>query len=182
TGAADYTKGNRFFYVENAKGMPVGRLIGNGALSFLTKLSSGYWNIFDPTNGYTAMHRGVGELVVNRRIDKRYFFETDMLLNLYLLRAVVQDVPMAAVYGHEKSNLSVRRVIFPFLIKNLRNAVQRFVVHYLIRDFSLATLEALLGALVLGFGIVAGSSFWLRSYLDGQAATAGQVMIAALPI
>jgi hypothetical protein len=64
----------------------------------------------------------------------------------------------------------------------LRNSLQRFVVHYLIRDFSLATLEALLGMLVLGFGIVAGSTFWLRSYLDGQAATAGQVMIAALPI
>ena len=89
---------------------------------------------------------------------------------------------MAAVYGEEKSNLSVRRIIFPFFIKNLRNAIQRFVVHYLIRDFSLATLEALLGMLVLGFGIVAGSSFWLRSYFDGQAATAGQVMIAALPI
>ena len=114
-GEADYTKGNRFFNLENVQGMPLVRLIGNGALSFLTKLSSGYWNIFDPTNGYTAMHRSVGELIVQRKIDKRYFFETDMLLNLYLLRAVVQDVPMAAVYGQEKSNLSVRRVIFPFL-------------------------------------------------------------------
>jgi dolichol-phosphate mannosyltransferase len=181
-GAADYTKGNRFFNLENVQGMPLVRLIGNSALSFLTKLSSGYWNIFDPTNGYTAMHRSIAELIIQRKLDNRYFFETDMLLNLYLMRAVVEDVPMAAVYGNEQSNLRVRRIIFPFFIKTLRNSLQRFVVHYLIRDFSLATLEALLGMLILGFGIVAGSTFWLRSYLDGQAATAGQVMIAALPI
>lgn len=181
-GMADYTKGNRFFNIEDVRGMPPVRLIGNGALSFLTKLSSGYWNIFDPTNGYTAMHRSVGELIVNRKIDKRYFFETDMLLNLYLLRAVVQDVPMVAVYAEEKSNLSIRRIAMPFLMKNLRNAARRFFINYIIRDFSLATLEAILGVLLLTFGLVTGSSFWLRSYMSGEVATAGQVMIAALPI
>jgi len=181
-GAADYTKGNRFFNLENARGMPLVRLIGNGALSFLSKLSSGYWNIFDPTNGYTAMHRSVGELIIHRKIDKRYFFETDMLLNLYLLRAVVHDVPMGAVYGDEESNLRVGRIAIPFLMKNLRNAARRFIVHYLIRDFSLATLEALSGLVLLAFGLVAGSIFWFHSYADGRAATAGQVMIAALPI
>ena len=181
-GAADYTKGNRFFNLENARGMPLIRLIGNGALSFVTKLSSGYWNIFDPTNGYTAMHRSVGELIVHRKIDKRYFFETDMLLNLYLLRAVVHDVPMGAVYGDEESNLRVGRIALPFLMKNVRNATRRFIVHYLIRDFSLATLEALAGLLLLVFGIVAGTVFWFHSYADARAATAGQVMIAALPI
>ncbi len=182
SGAADYTKGNRFFYIENVKGMPLARVIGNSALSFMTKLSSGYWNIFDPTNGYTAMHRSIGELIVTRRIDKRYFFETDMLLNLYLLRAVVQDVPMAAVYREEQSSLSSRRVLFPFLGKNIKNSARRFFIHYLIRDFSLATVESIVGALLLAFGFVAGSLFWSRSYFEGQAATAGQVMIAALPI
>lgn len=181
-GAADYTKGNRFFNLENVHGMPLVRLIGNGGLSFLTKLSSGYWNIFDPTNGYTAMHRSVGELIVERKIDKRYFFETDMLLNLYLMRAVVQDVPMVAIYGSEKSNLRVGRLALPFLVKNLRNAGRRFLVHYLIRDFSLATLEAIIGFALLAFGFITGEIFWTRSYTEGHAATAGQVMIAALPI
>ena len=181
-GAADYTKGNRFFNIEDTRGMPLVRLIGNGALSFLTKLSSGYWNIFDPTNGYTAIHRSTAQLIIDRKIDRRFFFETDMLLNLYLLRAVVQDVPMAATYGDEESNLSIRRVVFPFLIKNLRNALRRFLVQYLVRDFSLATLEAIIGAILLIFGALAGSTFWLHSYVDGNAATAGQVMIAALPI
>jgi glycosyltransferase involved in cell wall biosynthesis len=178
-GEADYTKGNRFFNLEDTHGMPLVRLIGNGCLSFLTKLSSGYWNIFDPTNGYTAMHRSVGELIVQRKIDKRYFFETDMLLNLYLLRAVV---PMVAVYGDERSSLRVRRIALPFLMKNVRNTLRRFFVHYLIRDFSLATLEAIIGIALLAFGLIFGGTFWVRSYTEGQAATAGQVMIAALPI
>lgn len=181
-GIADYTKGNRFFFLENAKGMPLARLVGNSALSFLTKLSSGYWNIFDPTNGYTAVHRSVAERLVERRVDQRYFFESDMLLHLYLLRAVVQDVPMAAVYAQERSNLSIRRIVLPFLGKNLRNIGRRFFVHYLIRDFSLVTLEAIVGFILLAFGIVAGASFWMNSFTSGAAATAGQVMIAALPI
>jgi glycosyltransferase involved in cell wall biosynthesis len=88
-GTADYTKGSRFFFLENATRMPLARLVGNSALSFLTKLSSGCWNIYDPTNGYTALHHAVAERLGERKSDKRYFFELDMLLNLYLLRAVV---------------------------------------------------------------------------------------------
>ncbi|HXV74272.1 MAG TPA: glycosyltransferase family 2 protein, partial [Sphingomonadales bacterium] len=51
-GQADYVKGNRFFNLEDVKTMPKIRLIGNAGLSFLTKLSSGYWNIYDPSNGF----------------------------------------------------------------------------------------------------------------------------------
>lgn len=55
-GEADYTKGNRFYDLSNISRMPAMRLFGNAGLSFLAKLSTGYWNIFDPTNGYTAIH------------------------------------------------------------------------------------------------------------------------------
>ena len=44
-GEADYTKGNRFFELEKVKSMPRIRLIGNAILSFMCKLSSGYWNL-----------------------------------------------------------------------------------------------------------------------------------------
>src|SRR5690606_34207967 len=50
SGHADYTKGNRFFNPEGVQSMPKLRLMGNAALSFMTKLSSGYWDLFDPTN------------------------------------------------------------------------------------------------------------------------------------
>lgn len=181
-GEADYTKGNRFFYLEHARSMPVVRLIGNGFLSLLTKLSSGYWTIFDPTNGYTAIGRTVAVPLVTRRIEERYFFESDVLLNLYLLRAVIRDIPMAAVYADERSNLSVAGAVLPFLAKNMRNMMRRFFVQYVIRDFSIATLEAVTGLALLLFGIVFGTIGWLQSSADGTPATAGQVMIAALPI
>lgn len=181
-GEADYTKGNRFFYVEHAREMPFIRLVGNGCLSLLTKLSSGYWTVFDPTNGYTAISREVATALVTRRVEQRYFFESDMLLHLYLLRAVIRDIPMPCVYGQERSNLKVGRVILPFLAKNIRNMWRRFFVQYVIRDFSLATIEAVLGFALLLFGVVYGAGEWLHSADQGMPATAGQVMIAALPI
>lgn len=49
------------------------RIIGNAALSFLTKLSSGYWDIFDPTNGYTAVHASVVARMPLDKISRRYF-------------------------------------------------------------------------------------------------------------
>ena len=114
SGAADYVKGNRFFYLHSLVKMPVGRVIGNALLSFITKVSSGYWNIFDPTNGYTAIHRTALALLPLSKIHKGYFFESDILLHLNLIKAVVSDVQMEAVYGSEVSNLKFTHNIVPF--------------------------------------------------------------------
>jgi len=88
-GEADYTKGNRFFNLEEIRSMPGLRLFGNAVLSFMTKLSSGYWDLFDPTNGYTAIHVDVARHLPFNKISSRYFFETDMLFRLNTLRSVV---------------------------------------------------------------------------------------------
>jgi len=55
-GEADYTKGNRFYQPEGLETMPPKRLFANALHSFLSKLSTGYWQIFDPANGFTAIH------------------------------------------------------------------------------------------------------------------------------
>lgn len=96
TGEADYTKGNRFYNLEKIKEMPPVRLFGNAVLSFLAKLSTGYWDLFDPTNGYTAIHSDVVSQFPFDKISNRYFFETDMLFRLNTFRAVVIDIPMDA--------------------------------------------------------------------------------------
>ena len=57
SGDAQFTKGNRFHGRGSFAGMPTHRIVGNIALSFLTKAASGYWNLFDPLNGYTAISR-----------------------------------------------------------------------------------------------------------------------------
>lgn len=179
-GEADYTKGNRFFEIETVKRMPLARLIGNIGLSFLTKASSGYWNLFDPTNGYTAIHARVAACLPHAKIAQRYFFESDMLLRLNTLRAVVVDIPMYARYESEVSNLNAGREFFVFLALNLRNLFKRISYNYLLRNFNFATIELLGGLALLVFGIGFGARMWIGSMLAGTYASAGTVMLAGL--
>jgi len=180
-GDADYTKGNRFYSVESLTGMPKLRIFGNTALSFFSKLSTGYWNLFDSTNGFTAIHGKVLKLLPLDKISKRYFFESDMLFRLNTLRAVVKDIPMNAVYAQEKSNLSAFSSVFEFSYKHIRNFFKRIFYNYYLRDFSIASVEWLLGPLLLIYGVAFGIDKWAYSVVTGLHATAGQVMNAALP-
>jgi glycosyltransferase involved in cell wall biosynthesis len=181
-GQADYTKGNRFFDLEHIRQMPAARLIGNAALSFLTKLSSGYWNLFDPTNGYTAIHRDVARHLPMSRISRRYFFETDMLFRLNTLRAAVLDIPMHAKYGNEVSNLKISQVVTEFLSKNLTNFCKRVFYNYYLRSMSLASFELPLGLALIAFGSTYGIYSWVQGIHLGQFASSGTVMLAAMPV
>lgn len=180
-GIADYTKGNRFYYLEDLPQMPLVRIIGNATLSLIAKFSSGYWDIFDPTNGYTAIHARVAEKLPLDKIDRRYFFESDMLFRLNTVRAVVFDIPMAARYGDEESNLGVLRVIPEFARKHLVNSIKRIFYNYYLRDFGVASLEIVIGLGFFAFGVVFGGGMWLKSLETGVPATSGTVMLAALP-
>ena len=66
--------------------MPWLRLIGNAGLSFLSKMSTGYWELFDPTNGYTAIHAALVRELPLGKLSRRYFFESDILFRLNVLR------------------------------------------------------------------------------------------------
>jgi glycosyltransferase involved in cell wall biosynthesis len=178
----DYVKGNRFYNPRDVIGMPWRRIFGNAVLSFLIKLSSGYWNIFDPTNGYTAIHAGVLRELPLDSIDKGYFFESDLLFRLGTIRAVVGEVPMKAVYGDQESNLSIVMIVVPFLIKHLRNFTKRIVYNYYLRNFNIASLELPFGLSSLLFGLIFGGIKWVEGIALGTPASAGTVMIAGLPI
>jgi glycosyltransferase involved in cell wall biosynthesis len=180
-GEADYAKGNRFSSQAHLKNMPGIRVAGNTGLSFAAKLSTGYWNVFDPTNGFTALEANVAELVMRRSIANRFFFETDLLYHLGAIRAVVRDVPMPSRYGDEVSNLEVRAVLLPFAGRHLRNWIRRIIGQYFLRDFNIATLELIVGVSLVLAGLVY-SSRWVMVRNPGEAASAGVVMGAALPI
>lgn len=181
-GEADYTKGNRFYHLDEIHTMPSIRIFGNAVLSFMSKLSTGYWSIFDPTNGYTAIHAKVASHLPMDRISKRYFFETDMLFRLNTLRAAVVDIPMDAVYGDEESNLRITKILPEFLAKHLRNFGKRIFYNYYLRDMSVASLELPIGILLLLFGSIFGVIHWIESYRMHIPAPAGTVMLAALPV
>ena len=181
-GEADYVKGNRFFNLEDLRSMPWTRLVGNAGLSFLSKLSSGYWNLFDPTNGFTAIHARVAACLPNEKLSRRYFFESDILFRLNSLRAVTVDVPLQAHYAGEPSSLSLTRTLIEFPFLHLRNFAKRVFYNYFLRDFNLASINLVIGFLLVTFGTVFGVNRWIRGYEMNLLASPGTVMLAALPI
>lgn len=181
-GRADYTKGNRFHELEMLRDMPRVRLFGNSLLSLVSKFASGYWDVMDPTNGFTAVHRDALALLPLDKIDRGYFFESDMLFRLYTVRAVVRDVPMPARYAGEPSSLRIGKVAAVFPLKYTRNTLKRLFYAYFLRDFNAGTLQFVLGGLIAVAGLAIGIAYWVRSAITGVPTTSGQVMIAALPI
>lgn len=181
-GRADYTKGNRFFRPESVRGMPAVRLFGNAALSFMTKLSCGYWTIMDPTNGYTAVHTRVLRELPLEKLERRYFFESDMLFRLNTLRAVVLDIPMDSVYADETSHLKIGTVLPEFLRKHVSRFFRRYAYNYFVRDFNAGSIYSVFGAALFAWGCLFGSWHWAHSLRDAPPATSGTVMLAALPV
>jgi dolichol-phosphate mannosyltransferase len=181
-GEADYTKGNRFRRAESLRGMPPVRRLGNLGLSFLGKVSSGYWTIFDPTNGYTAIRsEALRELPLERLAD-RYFFELSMLVELNLVGAVVRDVFMPSRYADERSSLSPALALLDFPPRLLRAGLRRLWDRHFLRDFTPVSLFLVGSAPLLGLGAVLGTHYWTRSIATGVATTAGQVMLTVLPL
>ena len=153
---ADYVKGNRFFHLDGLEKMPNMRKLGNIGLSFFAKISSGYWNLFDPTNGFTAIHSSIVRKLNFDKIHPRFFFESDILYHLNLLRAVVTEIPMNAIYSSEKSNLNPWKSLIQFPVHHLRNLIARMFYSYFLRNFSLASLNLFLGTTLCLFGLVFG--------------------------
>lgn len=181
-GNADYTKGNRFYDMRYITRMPRKRLFGNLALSFMTKFSTGYWNIFDPTNGFTAIHSKIAAKLPFDKISERYFFETDMLFRLNTFRAKVMDLPMDAVYGNEESNLKIHKIFGEFLFKHNKNFCKRIIYNYFLRDFSIAALELFFGIILFLFGVIFGTYQWIHHIHLGVITPTGTIMLAMLPI
>lgn len=179
-GRADYAKGNRFRDFQSLQKMPLIRRVGNMGLGFLAKAATGYWNLFDPTNGFVAIRAGVLAQLPLNRIDRTFFFETSMLANLYLLGAVIRDVPMPARYQGEKSNLSVRRVLFEFPFKLFQTYFRRLILKNLIYDFSMASIYLGAGVPLLLFGLIFGSVKWIDYARRNVPAPTGTVMLPTL--
>jgi len=178
-GQADYTKGNRFLRPQALRRMPRARLLGNAVLSFVTKLSSGYWHLLDPTNGYTAISREALMALDLEVVDDRFFFESSMLIELGMVRAVVVDVPIPSRYGSEQSHLSLTASVLSFALKHVRFGLRRLVYRYLLLDFSAVSLLLAVSLPLTAFGVTFGLRNWIRSSLHGTPATAGTVMLAA---
>ena len=181
-GSADYSKGDRFDSLENLFGMPKVRIFGNAVLSLWAKFSTGYWSMTDPTNGFTAIHRRALEAMNLDKIRRSYFFESDILFRLNIANCVVADVPMAAVYGSEKSNMSILKVMFEFPWRHTVNLWKRIFYRYYLREWNVGSFELPLGVFLVVFGAWFGLSSFLNASAAGVATTAGQVTGSAVAL
>ncbi len=176
-----YTKGNRFLNGKDLNRMPKLRLIGSFLLTFLTKLASGYWNVFDPVNGFVAIDAAMLRKLPLDRLAPRYFFETDMLIQLNVFKARVKDVPMAPRYGDERSSMRLGRVLATFPLYLLKGFWYRLYQRHILREFSPVAVFWILGTLLLAWGTGFGAYTWIKSSWSGHVASTGTVMLSVLP-
>jgi glycosyltransferase involved in cell wall biosynthesis len=176
-----YAKGNRFLWEDGLSDMPKVRLAGSFGLTFLTKLASGYWHVFDPVNGYIAIDAATLRKLPLGRIARRYFFESDMLIHLNVFRARVKDVPIPARYQDERSSMRVSRVLITFPLYLLKGFWYRIYERHVLREFSPVAVFWILGSLLLAWGAAFGAFTWIQSVRSGHVATTGTVMLSILP-
>ena len=181
-GTADYTKGNRFRDFEALRRMPPVRRFGNVVLSFLAKAATGYWKCFDPTNGFIAIRTDVLSQLPLQKIDPTYFFETSMLAQLYLIGAVVKEIPMPARYAGETSSLSIGRVLRQFPLKLFASLMRRLLLKNFVYDFNLESLQLAVGVPLFIGGVAYGLWKWIWYAQHHLAAPTGTVVLPALAI
>lgn len=180
-GQSEYAKGNRFMFHRELEAMPKHRLVGNFILTFLTKLASGYWNVFDPQNGYVAIRTTVLRVLDLDRLSRRYFFENDLLINLNIFDFRVKDIPIPAQYGNEKSSMNIGKILLSFPYHLFRGYWYRFYRKHVLRDFSPIALFMAAGIPLLLWGVGFGAYTWIESHLRNQIASTGTVMLSVLP-
>ena len=178
----DYAKGNRFLHTAAINQMPAIRIFGNIVLTFLTKAASGYWHIFDPQNGYTAIRVDALRSLALDKLDQRFFFENDMLVQLNIQNYRVADVAIPARYGQEVSDLKISKILFTFPPLLLRRFAYRVIQKYVLRNFSPVALFLLLGLPIFLWGSLFGMYLWARVVITGEATPAGSIMLALVPI
>lgn len=113
-GRADYAKGNRFRHDEIWRAMPKSRLFGNIVLSLLTKLTSGYIQVFDSQCGYTVISREALQ-AIDGRFFARYGYPNDLLARLRVVGARVAERPVRPVYEGQASGIRLWTVLYPIM-------------------------------------------------------------------
>jgi dolichol-phosphate mannosyltransferase len=181
-GQADFTKGNRFRDLPALRKMPFIRRFGNVALSFFSKVATGYWNCFDPTNGYLAIRTEILAQLPLEQIHKTYFFETSMLAQLYLLGAYIRETPMPSLYAGERSNLSIVKVLLEFPPKLIQAFVRRLMIKYFVFDFSIISVYIMTSIPMILFGLIFGIAKWIKYGKMGIPAPTGTVMLPVLSL
>ena len=181
-GKAAYAKGNRFKDFKALRNMPFTRKVGNLGLSFLIKAASGYWNNFDPTNGFFAIKVELLKKLDFKNIHRDYYFESSLISELYFHEAKIKDVPMPAYYGDEKSSMQVWKIPFIFIPKLTKTFFKRILKSYFIYDFNIASVYLIFGFPMFLFGFIYGIYNWIHYASLGEFTPTGTIMLITVSL
>ncbi len=181
-GIAEYAKGNRFYVINANRTMPRTRKFGSVILTFMTKMASGYWHIFDSQCGFTAMRAHMLKMIDLDAIARDYFFENDMLIWLNTADARVVDVPIKTLYGDEVSDVRISRIMWSFPPRLIRGWFFRVARKYLLMDFGAIGALGIFGTVLTLFGGSYGAYRLIQANITGVPTTTGTVMFAVLPL
>ncbi len=179
-GESNASKGNRFSSLDNILSMPPIRVFGNLGLSFINKLSTGYWELFDPTNGFIAIKNNALKKVRLDKIDNRYFFESDFLFQCGLQNICFYQLPMKSIYAKEESSLRPLKEIFRFGKKHTINFFKRIIYQYFLLDFNIGSLELLSSSILSLILFIFVIKVYLNGAINNQFATPGEANLIGL--
>jgi glycosyltransferase involved in cell wall biosynthesis len=176
----DYAKANRLFTGQAWQLIPRTRYLGNAALSFMTKIASGYWHVADSQSGYTAVNLETLKLLDLDRIYRRYGFPNDLLVHLNVFNRRVRDYPSRPIYGvGERSGIRLRHVVPKISWLLLKGFFWRMGQKYVIRDFHPLILFYMLGIVLFTGGLLLGiAEVVLR--IAGNPITSATIVLVAL--
>jgi glycosyltransferase involved in cell wall biosynthesis len=176
----DYAKANRLFTGQAWQLIPRTRYLGNAALSFMTKIASGYWHVADSQSGYTAVNLETLKLLDLDRIYRRYGFPNDLLVHLNVFNRRVRDYPSRPIYGvGERSGIRLRHVVPKISWLLLKGFFWRMGQKYVIRDFHPLILFYMLGIFLFAGGLLLGiAEVVLR--IAGNPITSATIVLVAL--
>jgi dolichol-phosphate mannosyltransferase len=177
-----FLKGNRFGDGSIMRTMPALRLLGNSVLTLLVRITTGYWNGIDPTNGYFIVRTSALRRLNLERLKDRFFFEISLLCALGLRRAEIAELEIPACYGAERSNLSIGRAILTFPPHLCSSFVRRIFWQYIISDMNVGSLFLVAGSLLLFSGMSLGAYWWAVALHSGVPRTPGTVTLVLLPL
>jgi len=155
-GTCDYTVGNRLVSPEYRRGMSAWRFFGNSLLTLLTKIASGYWQLMDPQNGYTAISARALERIDLESLYPRYGYCNDLLVKLNVIGVRVKNVPHPARYGKEHSGIRYRTYILNVSHLLLKDFLWRLKTKYIILSFHPLAFFYLAGAILTPLGVAGG--------------------------
>lgn len=180
-GHFDIVKGNRFLVPGGVIKMPMVRRIGNLFLNLLVRLSTGHWNIGDPTNGLVGMTAELASLMQLNKLEKRYAFETSLMGLSSIMGAKVGQIPTLIHHYDGPTSMKPFATVLPLSKCLTKIFFQRIATCYFGRDVNLGSVWLVIFLLSFTVSVGLGYSYWTTNTSLGQPSLPGEVALALLP-